>query len=100
MSVAGTWKITIKSPTGPQHTVLEIQDNDGALSGEQSGQGSTTPISDASFDGSKLTWTNHVTKPLKMKVVFTATVDGNTMTGKCKAGLMGSFSFSGVLEQA
>lgn len=94
MSVAGKWNITIKSPTGPQKTELEIIDTNGVLSGAQSGNGTTTPISDASFDGSKLVWTNHVTKPLKMKVVFTATVNGDAMEGKCKAGLMGSYSFT------
>lgn len=94
MSIAGKWNITIKSPTGPQKTVLELSDDGGEISGAQSGNGTTTPISDASFDGSKLVWTNQVTKPLKMKVVFTATVNGDAMEGKCKAGLMGSYAFT------
>lgn len=96
MSIAGKWNITIKAPTGPQNTVLELQDNGGKITGAQTGQGSTTEISDATFDGSKLFWINHVTKPLKMKVEFTATVDGNQMSGKVKAGFMGSYQFSGT----
>jgi len=98
MSIAGKWGITIKSPTGPQTTTLEIQEADGKITGSQSGQGSTTEITDASFDGSKLFWINHVTKPMKMKVEFTATVDGTQMSGKVKAGFMGSFSFTGVKQ--
>jgi hypothetical protein len=98
MSVSGKWKITIKSPTGPQNTILEIQEQDGKVTGAQSGQGSTTEISDATWDGSKLFWINHVVKPMKMKVEFTATVDGDSMSGKVKAGFMGSFPFTGVRD--
>jgi hypothetical protein len=98
MSVAGKWSITIKAPTGPQNTVLELKEVDGKLSGTQSGQGTTTEVSGASFDGSKLYWINHVTKPMKMKVEFTATVEGAQMNGKVKAGFMGSYPFTGVKE--
>jgi hypothetical protein len=98
MSVAGKWDITIKAPTGPQKTVLELIDNKGQITGSQTGQGTTTEISNASFDGSKLFWINHVKKPLKMKVEFTATVDGGTMSGKVKAGFMGSYSFTGTRQ--
>lgn len=98
MSVAGKWDITIKAPTGPQRTVLELIETKGKISGSQTGQGTTTEISDASLEGSKLFWINHVTKPLKMKVQFTATVEGSTMSGKVKAGFMGSYSFTGVKQ--
>ena len=46
----------------------------------------------------KLFWINHVVKPMKMKVEFTATVDGDAMSGKVKAGFMGSFPFTGVRD--
>ena len=98
MSVAGKWKVTIKSPTGPQNTVLELKEEGGKITGAQSGQGSTTEIADATWDGSKLFWVNHITKPMKMKVEFTATVDGDNMSGKAKAGFMGSFPFTGVRD--
>lgn len=96
MSVAGKWTITIKSPTGPQVTTLELNEADGKITGAQSGQGSTTEITDATYDGSKIFWVNHVTKPMKMKVEFAATVEGTQMSGKCKAGFMGSYPFTGV----
>jgi hypothetical protein len=98
MSVAGKWNITIKAPTGPQKTVLELIVADGKISGSQTGQGMTTEISDASLDGSKLFWINHVKKPLRMKVEFTATVEDSSMNGKVKAGFMGSYSFTGVKQ--
>jgi hypothetical protein len=35
---------------------------------------------------------------MKMKVEFTGTINGTEMTGKCKAGFMGSFPFTGTKQ--
>lgn len=94
----GTWKLAIKSPAGAINTVLVVERNDKGLSGTQTGQGMTTPISDVKFDGKTLSWINHTTKPMKLKVEFTGAIEGNTIAGKSKAGFMGSFSFSGTKE--
>ena len=98
MSVEGKWKVTIKSPTGPMATELMLAQVDGALTGTQSGQGMTSQISEAKLDGNKLSWINHVTKPMKMKLEFSGVIDGGQMSGKVKAGFVGSFSFTGVKE--
>jgi cytochrome P450 len=97
-SVDGTWKITIQSPVGPQSTVLTLASEGGVLTGTQSGQGETQAISDGKVDGNALSWVNHVTKPIKMKVQFACVIEGNQMNGKAKAGFMGSFPFTGVKE--
>jgi cytochrome P450 len=92
----GKWMVTIKSPTGPMATVLELEHRNGTLSGTQSGQGSSSPIINAKFDGRNISWVNQVTKPMKLKVEFSGTVDAGTMSGKAKAGLMGSYPFTAV----
>jgi cytochrome P450 len=92
----GTWKLVVKGPTGPQATVLAIQNANGVYSGTQTGDGSTTQVSDVKVDGKQVTWVNLVTKPLKIKVTFTGEIQGNTMAGKCKAGFMGSYKFTAV----
>lgn len=96
MSVEGKWNLTIKSPTGPMSTVLELKEVDGVITGSQTGQGTTTEIVDAKFADGKLSWVNHITKPMKMKCEFNAQVDGGNLSGKMKAGFMGSFTFTGV----
>jgi len=98
MSVEGKWKVTIKSPTGPMATELMLAQVDGALTGTQSGQGMSSPISEAKLDGDKLSWVNHVAKPMKMKLEFSGVVDGSKISGKVKAGFVGSFPFTGVKE--
>jgi len=99
MSVEGRWKVTIKSPTGPMATELVLAQVDGTLTGTQSGQGMSSPISEAKLDGDKLSWVNHVTKPMKMKLEFSGVVEGGQkISGKVKAGFVGSFPFTGVKE--
>jgi cytochrome P450 len=98
VSIEGTWKLVVKGPTGPVSTVLVIENVNGALGGTQTGQGSTSAITDLKVDGSQVSWVNHVTKPMKIKVTFTGELSGNTIAGKCKAGFMPGASFSGVKE--
>jgi hypothetical protein len=95
VSVEGTWILTIKSPTGPIPTTLVIERSDTGLTGSQSGQGTTSPITDVKVDGNKIFWVNHVTKPMKMKLECTGVIDGKNISGKVKAGFMGSYPFSG-----
>jgi len=94
--VEGTWNLMIKSPAGPMPTVLVIERNGDTLDGTQSGQGMTAPIADVKLAGDQISWVNHTTRPMKMKVEFTGTITGKSISGKAKAGFMGSFTFTGT----
>ena len=83
---------------GPQNTVLTLASEGGVLTGTQSGQGETQAITDCKLEGNNLSWVNHVTKPIKMKVQFACVIEGNQMSGKVNTGFMGSFPFTGVKE--
>jgi cytochrome P450 len=90
----GTWNLVVKGPTGPQPTVLVLERADNTFTGTQSGQGSTTTVTDVQVDGNKVCWVNHVTKPIKLKVTFNGEITGDSMSGKCKAGVFGTFPFT------
>jgi cytochrome P450 len=94
----GTWKLTVKGPTGAENTVLVIENKNGAWSGTQTGQGTTSPLTDITVDNNKVSWINHITKPIKVKVHFSGEISGNNMTGKVKVGFIGSFSFTAVKQ--
>jgi hypothetical protein len=96
VTIEGRWKITVKGPTGPQVTELLIERAGGELTGTQSAQGVSSPITDVSMEGNRIRWVNHVTKPMKLKVDFSGVLEGTTMTGKCKAGFLGSYDFVGT----
>jgi len=95
-SVDGTWTITVKGPTGAESTTLVLETANGQLAGVQSGRGMSSTILDARVDNGKIFWINQITKPMKMKLEFTGTLEGQTMSGKVKAGFMGSYPFTGV----
>ncbi|WP_348672653.1 cytochrome P450 [uncultured Abyssibacter sp.] len=96
VSLDGEWDVTLKTPAGAESTVLVLDTSGGGLTGTQTGRGTTSEILNASFDGKTVYWMNKVTKPMKLKVEFTGTIDGNTITGKAKAGFMGKFPFTAV----
>jgi cytochrome P450 len=96
VTIEGKWSVTVKGPTGAESTILVLQRDGDALTGTQSGRDTTSTIMEAKFDGGTLTWVNQITKPMKMKLTFTGTVSGNTISGKVKAGFMGSFPFTGA----
>lgn len=90
----GTWNVVVKGPTGPQPATLVLERSGATFTGSQSGQGSTSPIADFKRDGNAISWCNHITKPMKLKVEFRGEIAGNTITGKAKAGFMGSYPFT------
>ncbi len=98
MSVLGTWNLIVKGPTGPMASVLTLEEVDGVLGGTQSGQGNTSQLTAAKLDGGSISWINRVNKPMQMKLEFSGTVEGNVMTGKVKAGFMGSYPFEASME--
>jgi len=95
-SIEGVWTLTVKGPTGPMDSLLRIESRDGQLSGIQSGEGSESAVESLSYDAAtgKIEWTNRIAKPMKMSLKFAGRVDGATMSGKVKAGFMGSFAFT------
>lgn len=94
VALEGTWNVVVKGPTGPQPATLVLERNGDSYTGSQSGQGSSTPIADFKRSGNKVYWVNHVTKPMKIKVEFSGELNGNVLSGKAKAGFMGSYPFT------
>ena len=96
--IEGKWTVTIKGPTGPMATTLTLERVGDAITGTQEGQGQSSAIRDARLEGDKLVWVNEVAKPMKLRLEFSAVIAGRSMSGKVKAGFMGSYPFTGVKE--
>ncbi|MBV1919694.1 MAG: hypothetical protein KUG73_03370, partial [Pseudomonadales bacterium] len=57
-------------------------------------------IEDGNFDGETLTWKSKTTKPMKLTLKYTATLDeANNMSGFVKVA-MAKMKFSGTLTSA
>ncbi len=101
-------RLRVRTPLSGRHVESHDQESDRArgndasivrsgdsLSGSQSGEGVTSPISDVKFDGRNISWINYVTKPMKMKLECTGVIEGKNISGKAKAGFMGTYPFFG-----
>ena len=95
MSVDGSWKITVSSPMGAQETTLDVKAEGSTLTGVQSAQGASQPIKDGKVNGDKVSWSSSITSPMPMTLKFAGAVSGDSIKGKVKAGLFGSFDFEG-----
>ncbi|WP_290580914.1 cytochrome P450 [Ketobacter sp.] len=97
-SVEGKWTVTVKGPTGPMDSSLELATVNGALGGTQAGDGNVDPIDSITYNpaNGEIEWINKIKKPMKLKLTFKGVVEGDTMTGKVKTGFMGAFPFTAV----
>jgi hypothetical protein len=95
MSADGTWNTTMNTPMGAQNGTLTLTSSGSSLSGKLSGPQGEIEIADGSVDGNKLAWKASITSPMAMTLEFSATVDGDAMSGNVKLGAFGNATFTG-----
>ena len=83
MSANGTWNTTINTPMGAQN-------------GKMSSPQGEMAIENGAIDGDSLSWKAAITAPMPMTLEFSATVDGDAITGTVKLGAFGEAEFSGT----
>jgi hypothetical protein len=97
MAADGKWQLTINTPLGAQQSTLTISADGDSLSGMQSASsGDERPIEDGRVAGDSLSWKASISKPMPMTLEFSATVQGDSMSGSVKLGPFGTQSFRGV----
>jgi hypothetical protein len=95
MSADGNWKITIKTPMGPQEVEATIATHGDTFTGAVRGQMGEQAI-EGKVAGDTLTWTSAISQPMPMTLDFTATVAGDAISGEVKLGMFGSAPLTGV----
>jgi hypothetical protein len=95
MSFEGTWKVTVPTPMGKQDVDLAISESDLVNSGTATASGETVPFIDPMSDGHRITWTQKVTKPLRLTIKFDLTRTGDTLSGTAKAGIFPAANVNG-----
>lgn len=79
----GRWDVRIKTPVGSLHVDYVFAD-DGT--GTATHLGETVPLIDLAVDGPRATWSQSVTRPMRLNLEFEVTVDGEVLTGHSRAG--------------
>jgi len=97
MTASGTWNISMTTPMGAQAAILELVEDGAALTGTMSAAAAPDKleITDGTVEGSSLAWKASMTAPMAMTLVFTATVDGDEISGDVALGAFGNATFSG-----
>lgn len=96
MSADGTWNTTMNTPMGAQQGTLTLTSSGGTLTGKLSGAQGELQLQDGKVDGNNVSWKANITSPMALTLEFSATVDGDKMTGNVKLGAFGNASFSGT----
>ena len=94
MNGAGSWKVTVSTPMGPQVMQLHIATQGEGFSGRIESPMGNLDIT-GSAKGNALNWIMELTKPLPIKVTCDVVVDGDTMSGTAKMGFMGKAKLIG-----
>ena len=94
MSAAGSWKVTLSTPMGPQVMQLHVVTQGEAFTGRIESPMGDKAIA-GSAQGNTLNWTMDVTKPMSATVTVDVVVDGDTMTGAAKLGFFGKAKLTG-----
>jgi len=90
MTASGTWELTIDSPLGKQRALITLARNsDDSWQGtaRDLGSGEESQLTDISVKGDKVAWRQQITKPMKLKLSYDLTLEGDKLTGKVKAGM-------------
>jgi len=93
--VDGKWNCSVESPMGEQDFVLTVASEGDRFTGSAVGNIGSKDIPDGSVDGDTLSWTMQISKPMPVTLTCRATITGDRLEGKVKAGIFGSFPITG-----
>ena len=96
MSADGTWNTTMNTPMGAQNGTMTLATDGGTLTGKIATPAGEVEIEDGTVDGESLAWKASITQPMPMTLEFSATVDGDNMSGNVKLGAFGDATFNGT----
>jgi hypothetical protein len=96
MAIDGDWKLVINTPMGAQEAQLSVKTkSDTAFDGIMNGQSGQQTF-EGTIAGDTLTWQTNITVPMPLTIDFTATVDGDTMSGNAQLGMFGNAPLTGA----
>lgn len=84
----GDWDVTIATPVGKMDIKLSIATSHGEVHGTATQGDETVKFMNPVIQGNKLTWSQQVTKPMRLNLKFDVTIDGDELHGTAKAGVL------------
>jgi hypothetical protein len=94
-SFNGSWDVTISTPIGNIETVFEIVQTVGIITGIARSNKETVEFVEPIINGDTMTWTQKVTKPMRLNLAFNITLHGDIFQGTAKAGRLPASEVTG-----
>jgi hypothetical protein len=97
MSADGSWEFTIDSPIGKQRLWVDMKPEGDKLTGKcrANGQVIDPDIIDGRIENDLVSFKVKSHKPVPLTMKMTMTLNGDTMIGKAKPGMFGTFPATG-----
>lgn len=93
--VAGQWNLTIQTPNGPGTPTVTFKQDGETLTGTYKGRFGESPLK-GTIKGNDITFSATISpQGQEIQIVYSGTVDGDSMKGKVKFGDMGESDFTG-----
>ena len=92
----GVWETTVNTPMGPQKGTLTLTSEGGALSGAMAGAQGSIDIENGKLEDGKGSWKVNISNPMPMTLEFSATVEGDEISGNVKLGAFGNAALTGT----
>lgn len=100
-AAVGSWAVTIRTPVGRQDVVVDIAaDGAGALRGTARSAAEAVPLQDVVLDGDRLNWSQAITRPMRLRLAFEVSLDGDVMSGSSRAGRLPRSAVTGIRHAA
>jgi hypothetical protein len=96
MSVDGTWNVKMETPMGTRAATVTLKAEGATLTGTMGGAEGSTDIFDGTANGNSVFWKTNITSPMPLTLEFTATVEGDAISGSVKLGMFGNAPLSGT----
>ncbi|MCR2805849.1 DJ-1/PfpI family protein [Paenibacillus soyae] len=91
----GIWDTIISTPIGKLAVKLDIATVNGRIQGKATMEDEVSMFIDPVASGSRLRWSQRITKPIRLNLKFDVAATGNQMTGTAKAGVLPASALDG-----
>ncbi|MFG1924683.1 hypothetical protein [Cryptosporangium sp. NPDC048952] len=85
-TLPGVWDLDLTTPIGTLHVQYRFERTADGFTGSATSAKETVPLLDVAVDGEHVTWSQRVTKPMRLNLEFDVVIQDGVMHGHSQAG--------------
>ncbi|WIE64896.1 hypothetical protein DEI99_016935 [Curtobacterium sp. MCLR17_036] len=99
-TLPGIWDLSMRTPIGTINARMQFTADRGIIVGAATGRGEDVPLRDVRVEdtstGEHVTWSQSITKPMRLNLEFDVLVNGDGMVGHSRAGRLPRTTVTGT----